>query len=339
MSIKIAVVGCGTWGKNLVRNFYNLGVLDTCCDLDPELLAGVRDAYPEIKTTSDIESIINSKDIDGIAIATPSHTHYPLVKKALLAGKNVYVEKPIATSSEEAKELMELSEENEKVLMVGHLLLYHPAVNRLRGLISEGILGDICYVQSDRLNINFYRNDRSVMWDLAPHDLSMISYVLDMEPLCVKSAVGHSSDNDGIIDITHVDIEFSNKILAHISNSWLHPMKRVVLLVKGSKATAILDDAESKNKLHLYDNHSPEKRTVEYPEYADIEPLKLECNHFISCIQNGIKARSDGANGYTVVRILEEAERKMLGNDFDLINDSKLASSRKKAYQNNLTQK
>lgn len=336
MSTNIAVIGCGIWGRNLVRNFYNLGVLHTCCDLDPELLAAAEKDYPGVRVTSDIDELLASTEIDGIAVATPSHTHYPLVKKALLAGKNVYVEKPIATTSAEAKELETIADENELVLMVGHLLLYHPAVNRLRMLISEGTLGKICYAQSDRLNVNFYKNDRSVMWDLAPHDLSMVSYVLGDNPQSVKSAVGVSSCNDGIIDISHVDIEFSNNVIAHITSSWIHPVKRVVLLVKGTKATAILDDAEQMNKLHIYDNFSSDKSTVEYPDYAEIEPLKLECQHFVSCIENKIKARSDGANGYEIVRALEEAEKMMLGTQYANIHNFQLASSRRKAFQKNL---
>jgi len=331
LSVKIAVIGCGTWGKNLVRNFYNLGSLHTCCDIDSELLGSTAGEYPDIHCTSDIDEVLNSPEIDGIAVATPSHTHYSLVKKVLSAGKHVYVEKPIATCSEEARELNELSNEKGLALMVGHLLLYHPAVSRLKSLIQEGILGEINYVQSDRLNINFFRNDRSVMWDLAPHDVSMISYVLGSIPISVQSAVGTSMNNDGIMDITHIDITFPNNIQAHISDSWIHPIKRVILLVRGTKATAVLDDAEFSNKLHVYDNFSPNKKVVEYPEYIEIEPLKLECQHFISCITNRMKPRSDGDNGYEVVRILEEAEKIMLGNQYNKIHSLKLASSRKKA--------
>lgn len=331
MNKKVAVIGCGTWGKNLVRNFYNLGVLSACCDLDEELLNSISVEYPDIKVTRDLDDIFNNRNIDGIVVATPSHTHYNLVKKALELGKHVYVEKPIATSADEAKKLTELSEQNACVLMVGHLLMYHPAVNRLRTLIEDGILGDIEYVQSDRLNINIFKNDRSVMWDLAPHDLSMISYVLDKSPVKVKSAVGVSTENNGVMDIVHVDIEFAGNIHAHISNSWIHPLKRVLLMVRGSKATAVLDDAESNNKLQVYDNFSQTRRLIDYPEYIEIEPLKLECQHFINCIINKIKPRSDGANGYEVVKILEEAEKIMLGTHYNKIHSLKFASSRKKA--------
>lgn len=330
MSIKVAVVGAGIWGKNLVRNFYNLGVLHSVCDLDPENLETISREYPDVKLTSDFNELLKNSEVSGIAIATPSHTHYPLVKLALNDGKHVYVEKPIAVASDEAQELNLLAEEKERVLMVGHLLLYHPVVNRLKTLISEGHLGKIQYVESDRLNINFFKNDRSVMWDLAPHDLSMVSYLLGMPPVSVKSAVGFSTNDDGVMDIVHLDIMFPENIHAHISNSWIHPQKRVLLLARGTKATAIIDDTEPVNKLHIYDNFSADKRTVEYPDYLPIEPLKLECQHFINCIINKCKARSDGENGYLIVKTLEEAERLMLGKNYNKIHNLKLATSRSK---------
>jgi len=339
LDVKIAVVGCGTWGKNLVRNFYNLGVLHTVCDLDKEVLLPLSVQYPGINITDNIDNLIASNEIDALVVATPSHTHYNIVSKALKAGKHVYVEKPIATSEKEAKELNELAGVLEKVLMVGHLLLYHPAVTRLKSLISEGHLGHISYVQSYRQNINYFKNDRNVIWDLAPHDLSMISYVLGKSPLEVISAVGVSTDKDGIIDVAQIDISFEDGIQAHISSSWVHPVKHVILLVKGSKSTAVLNDAEPENKLQVFDNSAPNKKDVEYPEYLEIEPLKLECQHFIGCIINGIKPRSDGDNGYEVVKILEEAEKLMLGNQYNKVSSFKLASSRKMVKpQNNLNE-
>lgn len=330
LDTRIAVVGCGLWGKNLVRNFYNLGALYAGCDLDNEVLKTATAEYPDVLFTNNIDELLYNDKIDAVVIATPSHTHYNLVKRALECGKHVYVEKPIATSADEAKELNELADKKKAVLMVGHLLMYHPAVNRLKNLIEDGVLGDIEYIQSDRLNINFYKNDRSVMWDLAPHDLSMIGYIIDKSPLQVKSAVGASTENDGVMDIVHIDIEFPDNIHAHISNSWIHPLKRVMLIVRGSKATAVLDDTESSNKLQLYDNFSQTKRLIDYPEYLEIEPLKLECQHFINCIKNKMKPRSDGLNGYNVVKVLEEAERIMLGKQYSKIQSLKFASSRKK---------
>lgn len=327
---KVAVIGCGVWGKNLVRNFYNLESLYSVCDMDSDTICAISSQYNGIKCICDFDEVLGTEEINGVVIATPSHTHYKLVKKALEAGKHVYVEKPIATSSREAKELTDLADEKELVLMVGHLLLYHPAVTRLKSLIKDGMLGKIKYVQSDRLNVNFYRNDRSVMWDLTPHDLSMAAYILDKKPLSVRSAVGCSVNNDEIIDITHIDVNFEDDILVHLSDSWINPVKRVMLTVRGTEATAVLDDAVNDNKLVVYNNFSPEKRIVDSPEYIEIEPLKLECQHFLSCIENKIKPRSDGLNGYEVVKILEEAEKIMLGSKYKNISDIKLVSSRTK---------
>ncbi|MDD3151106.1 MAG: Gfo/Idh/MocA family oxidoreductase, partial [Candidatus Gastranaerophilales bacterium] len=305
MAKNIAVIGCGIWGRNLVRNFYNLQTLNCVCDLDFENLQQVHKLYPEVKCVDSVDYILNTKEIEGVIVATPSHTHYNLVKNLILAGKHVYVEKPIATSSKEAQELMNLANEYGKVLMVGHLLMYHPVVNRLRTLIAEGKLGKIKYVQSDRLNINYFRNDASVMWDLAPHDLSMISYILGKSPIGVQSATGVCGDDKGFIDMVHIDINYSDGILAHISNSWIYPAKHVILLVRGTKATAVLNDADPNNKLIIYDNYSQIKnQNIKTEEYIDIEPLKLECQHFISCIERGQIARSDGYNGFETVKIL-----------------------------------
>ena len=294
---KIAVIGMGMWGKNIVRNFYNLNVLDTVCDLDDESLKSVREQFPGVNTTKDFNEVINNENITSVAVVTPSHTHFKIVKAMLEAGKNVYVEKPISTVAEEARVLTELAEEKGLVLMVGHLLLYHPAVNRLKMLIEEGVLGELVYAQSDRLNVNYHKNDRSVMWDLAPHDVSMIAYATGKDPVKVISAVGCSSDRNEIMDITHVTIEFEDGMIGQISDSWITPQKHVTLMVRGTKATAIFDDTLPNNKLKVYDNFVP-ANTQDYPvDYLEIEPLKLECQHFVHCCESGQKARSDGETG------------------------------------------
>ncbi len=327
---RIAVIGCGMWGRNIVRNFYNLNVLDTVCDIDDENLKKVTEQYPGVKTTKDFNEVLNNKSITAVAVVTPSHTHFKLVKAMLEAGKNVYVEKPISTVAQEARDLSELAHQKGLVLMVGHLLLYHPAVNRLKMLIEDGVLGEIVYAQSDRLNVNFHKNDRSVMWDLAPHDVSMISYVTGKTPLRVISAIGCSSDRTDIMDITHIGIQFEDGVIGHISDSWITPKKHVTLLVRGSKATAILDDTVPENKLVVYDNFEQSSTHITAPDVLEIEPLKLECQHFISCCETGKKARSDGDNGFMVTQILEEAEKIMLGERVKNLDSVNFALSRMK---------
>ena len=311
---RIAVIGCGLWGRNIVRNFYNLGVLEIVCDLDDDNIAKIREMYPEVKITKDFNDIINNAEITSVAVVTPSHTHFKIVKAMLEAGKNVYVEKPISTVTEEAKALKELADGKGLTLMVGHLLLYHPAVNRLKMLIDEGALGDVVNAHSDRLNVNYFKNDRSVMWDLAPHDVSMMSYVIGKEPVRVISAVGCSSDRNDIMDITHLTIEFQDGVVGQISDSWITPKKHVQLLVRGTKKTAILDDTVAENKLTIYENFKAGTSEVYQPDILEIEPLKLECQHFIHCCETGQKARSDGDNGFMVTKVLEEAEKVMLGD-------------------------
>lgn len=327
---KVAVIGCGVWGRNIVRNFYNLGVLDTVCDIDEENRKKVTEQYPGVKVTKDFNDIINNPEITAVAVVTPSHTHYKMVHAMLDAGKNVYVEKPISTVAEEAKDLTKVANDKGLVLMVGHLLLYHPAVNRLKMLVEEGELGEIVYAQSDRLNINFFKNDRSVMWDLAPHDVSMMSYVTGKDPKRVISAVGCSSDRNDIMDITHLTIEFEGGMIGQISDSWITPRKHVQLLVRGTKATAILDDTVPENKLVVFDNFNKDITQNIKLDYLEIEPLKLECQHFINCCETGKKARSDGDNGFMVTTILEQAEKVMLGDRRKNLDEVNFALSRTK---------
>ena len=329
-SCKVAVIGCGIWGKNVVRNFYNLGALHTVCDLDAENRKNLMRQYPDVNIISDSNEIFNNPEIDAVAVVTPSHTHFKVVSAVLNAGKHVYVEKPISTVADEAKKLMELADEKGLTLMVGHLLLYHPAVNRLKMLIDDGMLGDITYVQSDRLNINYFKNDRSVMWDLAPHDVSMTAYILGKAPVRVISAVGASSDKNDIMDITHVTIEYEGGVIGQISDSWIHPVKRVNLLVRGTKATAIFDDTLPEHKLQVFDHTTPGAAKPEALDFIEIEPLKLECQHFLNCIEQGTKPRSDGLNGYQVVSILEEAEKIMLGERRKQLDKVDFALSRSK---------
>ena len=326
----VAVIGCGIWGRNIVRNFYNLGALHSVCDLDEENLKMINELYHDINITRNFDELLSNPEIKAMCIVTPSHTHFAMVKKALLAKKHVYVEKPISTSAKETMELKELAEQMDVKLLVGHLLLYHPAVNRLKMLIAQGVLGKIKYAQSDRLNINYFKNDRSVMWDLAPHDVSMIAHVTGKAPVRVLNAVGVASEFENIFDITHLTIEFEDGVIGQVSDSWIHPQKRVSLLVRGEKATAILDDTIVEGKLKVYDNKKNAQKDIEVFDYLEIEPLKLECQHFLNCIEHDKTPRSDGENGYMIVKILEEAENIMLGNKKEILDKHEFKLSRSK---------
>ncbi len=308
---QVAVIGCGKWGKNLARNFYNLEHLHTICDLRREQLEEARKTYKGVEVTTDYQKVLDNPDIDAVVISTPSKTHYPLAKMAMQAGKHVYVEKPMATSCVETQELFMMSQELDRVLMVGHLLLYHPAVNRLKQLIEEGYLGHIKYIQSDRLNFNPFRQDKSVIWDLAPHDLSMMCYLLNLEPEAIISVNGHRTSTDGLVDVTHIELAFPGGTAGHIHNSWIHPTKQVKLIVRGSERTAILDDTLEQGKLQIFRKEDETVPIKEFPEYLTIEPLKLECQHFINCIRLHKMPKTDGFNGYNVVKILELAEKML----------------------------
>ncbi len=322
--MKIAVAGAGHWGKNLVRNFYELGVLDLICDSNAATLEHLREIYPficnSVQTTQSFEEVIRREDLDGIVLATPSSTHYRLARQALLAGKNVYVEKPLAQNFQETEELNEIAAKQDLVLMVGHLLMYHPAVNKLRRIVAAGELGEIQYINSDRRNFNRnHRRDSNVMWDLAPHDFSMMAYILGSEPERILSVRGWASADDGVVDVVHMDLMFPNNVGGHIHNSWLDPQKQALLTINGSKKTAVLNDTFKENKLELYSRSSDGSITVEKPVYSNDEPLRLECKHFLDCIQHKRVPTSDGINGSQIVRYVEECQKLLQVNSKELI--------------------
>ncbi len=306
--MKIAVIGTGSWGKNLVRNFYELGVLKIVCDLEEDNLTKARERYPNLLTTSSLKDVIDDKEIDGIVIATPAHTHYEIAKQSLEAGHNVYVEKPLAQNVTEAKELHAIAENKNLTLMVGHLLLYHPAVNKLKQIIASGDLGTVRYVNSDRRNFTAnHRKHSNVMWDLAPHDFSMMCYILNTEPEKIVNVRTWASSGDSI-DVAHIDILFPNNIGGHIHNSWLDPQKQALLTVNGSRKTAVLNDTFKENKLEIYSRQEDGSLTVEKPVYSNDEPLRLECRHFLDCIEHKRKPTSDSVNGYQVVKYVETCQ-------------------------------
>jgi len=315
---RVALIGCGNWGKNLVRNFHHLGALSTVCDSDQKRLDFVAREFRGVKTTSDYDSVLRDSEVSAIVIATPSDTHFNLARQALLAGKHVYVEKPLARDVKHAEELDALATERNLVLMVGHLLLYHPAVNCLKDLIASGELGDLLFVRSDRMNFNMSRRDWSVLWDLAPHDISMMSYLLDCSSPEVSRVGGWDTLGDGLVDVAYLDLSFptgsGDRIIpGQVRNSWIDPQKVVRLTVNGTKKTAVLNDTQQEDKLALHSQTPEGRMVVEYPYYPDAEPLHLECEHFLQCILRGERPRTDANNAYTVVRVLSDVEKRLSG--------------------------
>jgi len=317
--MRISVIGCGYWGPNLIRNFHSLGVLHTICDKDSKRLSQVSRIYPEIHATTDIHQAIDSSD--AVVIATSAESHYELAKQSLLAGKDVFVEKPLTLRVSEGEELLELSIKNSRILMVGHLLLYHPAIRKIRDYIEDGILGDVYYTYSQRLNLGKIKQDENALWSFGPHDISVILYLIDKMPKQV-TAVGASYLQTEIPDVVFVTLHFGNNIISNIHLSWLDPHKVRTITIVGSKQMVVFDDMESNEKVRLYDkgvDYKPDFKSyaealairigdIVIPNIGIQEPLKLECNHFIECVKNRTTPISDGANGVAVVRILEAAQ-------------------------------
>lgn len=311
---KVAVIGCGNWGKNLVRNFAHLGALGVICDADRGRLEHVSREHPDIRVTESFDGVLSDQEIKAVVIATPSDSHFPLARQSLLAGKHVYVEKPLARDVQHAEELDRLATQRNLVLMVGHLLLYHPAVNCLKQLIASGELGELLFVRSDRMNFNTCRRDWSVLWDLAPHDISMMSYLLDCELTEVSRVGGWDTQGDGLVDVAYLDLSFpvdGRIIPGQVRNSWIDPQKLVRLTVNGSLKTAVLNDTQVENKLALHSLTREGRMIVEYPSYPDVEPLHLECEHFLKCLITGERPRTDANNAYQVVRILADVEKRL----------------------------
>jgi UDP-2-acetamido-3-amino-2,3-dideoxy-glucuronate N-acetyltransferase len=321
MRKNIAVVGGGYWGKNLVRNFYELKSLYAICDIDDDNLKSFKEKYHNVKTYNDYQVLLKDPNAKAIVISTPATTHYKLVKEALLADKDVFVEKPISLNYKDGEELVSLAKEKNKVLMVGHLLEYHPAVIKLKDLINSGELGKIRYIYSNRLNLGKFRTEENILWSFAPHDISVILDILEEMPIDVSSQGGNYLNPD-ITDVTITTMDFPGGVKAHIFVSWLHPYKEQKLVVIGGKKMIMFDDVNHKNKLLLY-GHKIEwvkRLPVPRPEEAQTleldkkEPLKLECEHFIECITSRKTPKTDGNNGLRVLKILELCQKSLKEN-------------------------
>lgn len=325
MRRNIAVVGCGHWGKNLIRNLYDLKSLVAISDIDKNRLDSFKEKYPDLIRYIKIDDLLKDSKVSAIVISTPAITHYSLSKKSLLANKDVMIEKPIALKFNEGEELVSISKKNKKILMVGHILAYHPAVTKLKEMIDTGELGKIHYIYSNRLNLGKFRIEENILWSFAPHDISVILYLLNEMPQSV-SAIGGNYLNTKITDITVTNLNFLSGVKSHIFVSWLHPYKEQRLVVIGEKKMAVFDDLKPEDKLVVFDHKIDwvERLPVARPKDAkpvdiqEIEPLRSECEHFIECIETRQKPLTNGDEGLRVLKVLEACQDSLSDGGKDI---------------------
>jgi predicted dehydrogenase len=326
--LKIGIIGCGYWGPNLVRNFAELDdfAVSVVCDLQDVRLSSIQTKYPYVEISTNADEVLDDPSIDAVAIATPISTHFGLAKRALEAGKHVFVEKPITSRAAEAEILCEEAERRGLTLMVDHIFLFNGAVMKTKELIDEGKIGEIFYFDSVRLNLGLFQHDFNVIWDLASHDVSIMEYLLDKSPLSV-SAVGSCHFHEDLENIAYVNVQLEDNVLAHFHVNWLSPVKVRQILIGGSDKMVLYDDLKADEKLCVYDKgvsitpqntESVYKTLVEYrtgdmlaPKLDRTEPLRLACQHFADCIYDRTTPISDGPFALKVVRILEAAEKSL----------------------------
>ncbi len=316
--INVAVVGIGYWGKNLVRNFHELGALAMLCDGERSVEERCGNEYKSVRFCGDFSVVLSDPSISAIALATPATTHYEMAKAALEAGKDVFVEKPLAIDVKQGEDLVNLAAAQHRVLMVGHILRYHPAILKLQQLIQDGALGQINYLYSNRLNIGKIRTEENILWSFAPHDISVILSLLNEMPNRVFCQ-GGAYLNRQIFDVTLSQFDFPSGVQAHIFVSWLHPVKEQRLVVVGSEKMAVFDDT-AEDKLVLYphkvkwQNRVPTavKANGEIVKLENREPLRAECQHFLDCVESRTSPVSDGAEGLRVLRVLDACQRSLL---------------------------
>ena len=324
----IAVVGASGWGRNVVRAFYwaEGGRLRWVCDRNPELLHGVEDRFPGVRATLSFDDVLADSAVDAVAVAVDAPNHFSLAERALLAGRHVFVEKPLALSVREAEQLCAYAETSGRILMVGHLLLYHPAIVQTRALIVDGHLGDVLYLYAQRLNLGIVRESENAWWSLAPHDVAVALHLLGESPQSVSvTGATYLQKHRGVEDIAFAALRFSGDRMAHVHVSWLDPHKRRSLTVVGSRQMLTFDDTVATEKLRVYDKSaSPHGGHATYaegvavhsgnvfsPSLPNVEPLLVECNHFVSCVRSGARPLSDGRQGLAVVKVLEAGQRSL----------------------------
>lgn len=321
--LRVGVVGCGYWGPNLIRNFSQLkdSEVVVCADLDPKRLEHMQTLYPHIEVTNDHAALIGRDDVDAVVVATPPATHHKIGMAALNAGKHLFVEKPLAVSTAQCVDLVGTAQRNGLTLMTGHTFVYTAAVNKIKEMIESGELGDILYISTERVNLGIFQEDINVVWDLAPHDVSILNYILSSSPVSM-STVAHSYIRGGVEDVAFLTMKYPNDTLAHVHVSWLNPNKIRSTTVVGSKKMLVYDDVSQLEKIRVYDKGvtvMPHYDTfgefqlsyrfgdIFIPKLDDTEPLKTACLHFIDCIEKKVSPRSAGLHGMEVVSVLEAA--------------------------------
>ena len=324
--VKVAVVGVGYWGPNFVRIVDELqeAELAVVCDSDSSKFEKFSALYPHLEFTDDLESVLSNKAIDAAVIATGSNSHFEIARRFLLEDKHVLVEKPLALKSADAEEIVKMAADRDRVLLVGHLLRYHKGVENLKDYIDEGYLGKIRYVYTSRVNLGRVRKDESALWSLATHDVSVVNYLLGRQPEYV-TASGQAYVREGVHDVVFTTLHFSDNVMAHLHVSWLDPHKIRKITVVGDKKMAVLDDMQATEKLRIYDKGidftpsygdygeslSIRVGDIHIPKIDMVEPLKVECQHFLDCIQKNAEPLTGGKCGLEVVRVLEAADKSL----------------------------
>ena len=318
--LKIGIIGCGYWGQNLIRNFNNIDEVDLyyICDIDEAKIMQIKTNYPNIKTTIDYQQILRDPEINAVVIALPVFKHYQIAKDALLSDKHVLIEKPMTANIQEAKELIKIANDKNKILMVDHTFEYSGPINKMKEVIESGELGNIYYIRANWFNLGLLQPDVNVIWDLATHIISIINYVTDSKPQSIN-ANAKPYIRENISEIATINIDFSKGISAFLSVGWLEPRKTREMTIIGSKKMLVYDLMNSDEPVKIYDKGVIlNENKIDYtsgeiysPQIKNIEPLKTMCKHFIDCIRNNKKPRSDGQSGLNVIKVLEAAEKSL----------------------------
>ena len=326
LPVEIGQIGLGAWGKNLLRNFTSINQCHVrmACDADDATCAGASEAFRGVVLTTRYEEVLKDDKIEAVVIATPPALHYKLAMEAIEAGKDVFVEKPLVLNLADGKKLVKAALDSNRILMVGHIMEYHPASLQLKKYVQEGVLGEIYYLYSTRINLGKVRDIENSLWSFAPHDISLIIFLLDKYPLHV-TATGAAYIRNNIEDVCFMTMHFKDKTMAHVHVSWLDPHKERKLTIVGSKKMVVFDDTQASEKIWLYDKGVETKLDYNtYGEYLSLrvgditlprvpggEPLRLECQHFLDCVKNRTQARSDGRDGLRVLAVLQAAQQSL----------------------------